>query len=444
MDLTTQRLFFGSTAAAGGPYWLLTVLGDPTATITFLYGVTVDSSDNIYSAGYTNGTSRGASRQVGILLKTDTNGSVLSSTGWGGNTHNDPGNAVAVAPSGNIYFLVRGDNLRDLIFIKYNSAFSLQWQRNLDGPNGGNSNTFKLAIDSSENIYISTTTEDITLGQNHILTASYDSSGNLRWQRAAGITGVLDNGYNCALDSSSNVYVVGATDVSGVGTNTDGVILKYNSSGALQWQRTLGELSNNDRAVSCTVDAANNVYILSVIVGSPGGLQVSKYNSSGTLQWQRKIALTPYASGNGSTIIVDSNSNIYAVSSTTSAGITGTGDLIIVKYDSSGVLQWQRLFGKASLLSIPTGFTFDSNNDLIISGVFASPVTGITLKLPSDGSLTGTYSGWVYQTSSFVESAGSAVDAAGTLTDTAGTLTSGTPTQTGLAITPSTTLTTIP
>lgn len=76
-----------------------------------------------------------------------------------------------------------------------------------------------------------------TSGENHkefdnkapILSAAPD------WYKTFGIN-ATDGGYNVAVDSSNNVYVVGYLD-NGTG-NQDICLIKYDSSGVQQWNRT--------------------------------------------------------------------------------------------------------------------------------------------------------------------------------------------------------------
>jgi hypothetical protein len=106
-------------------------------------------------------------------------------------------------------------------------------------------------------------------------------------------------------------------------------------------------------------------------------------------------------------IAIDSSNNVYGVSQ---------DENYVVKYNSSGTLQWQRSFTGTTI-----GFTgiYWSNNNLYITGLFDT--NGGLFIIKDDGSGTGTYVLGLYTitygASSLTDSAGSATDASVTVTD---------------------------
>ena len=155
-----------------------------------------------------------------------------------------------------------------------------------------------------------------------------------------------------AVDSSDNIYVTGET-TGGLDGNThsgsyDLFLMKYNSSGTKQWTRQLGT-STNDHGKGVTVDSSDNIYVSGYTLGGLDGNTISgnsdiflvKYNSSGTKQWTQQFGSTSPDYGYG--VTVDSSNNIYVTGQTGGVldGNTSAGDndIILVKYNSSGVKQ---------------------------------------------------------------------------------------------------------
>jgi len=68
-----------------------------------------------------------------------------------------------------------------------------------------------------------------------------------------------DIGYAMALDSSENIYVAGHTSSFGAG-NYDMCLVKYNSLGVQQWNRTWHG-GGEDYCLAITLDSSNNIYL---------------------------------------------------------------------------------------------------------------------------------------------------------------------------------------
>ena len=215
------------------------------------WGVTTDSSGNIYVTGKTGG---------------DLDGNTSS----GGN---------------------------DIILVKYNSSGTKQWTKQL----GTTSNDYGYGIttDSSDNIYVSGTTGGGLDGNtdgysNDIFLIKYNSSGTKQWTKQLGTTNG-DYGTGVTTDSSGNIYVTGYTygDLDGNTSsgNQDIFLVKYDSSGTKQWTKQLGTTSN-DQGSGVTTDSSGNIYVTGYTKRgldgntSSGNLDIFlvKYDSSGTKQ----------------------------------------------------------------------------------------------------------------------------------------------------------------
>ena len=201
-----------------------------------------------------------------------------------------------------------------------------------------------------------------------------------------------DRGQGIATDSTGNVYVTGFFVSSG---NYNAFITKYNTSGAIQWQRSLKDslsASQRDYGQGIATDSTGNVYVIGRFKNSSSGTNafITKYNTSGTIQWQRSLADSLDAGGQndqGLGIATDSSGNVY---------VTGR-------------------FGNSS-----------------------SGTNAFITKLPNDGTKTGTWTIdathiLTYATSSLTEAAGTLTGATSSLTEAAGSLTDATSSLTDAA-----------
>lgn len=310
---------------------------------------------------------------------------------------------------------------------------------------------------------------------NAAILAKYDQNGVLQWQRKLSKAGSqMQSLGGVQVASSGNIYVCCQNNITFATIH----VLKYNSSGVLQWQRDLTLASNSlsPGRQAVYLDSSENFYVgFRNFTASPDIAYVVKYNSSGTLQWQRQItisgvdvystAMTGDSSGvYCATISNSTTQNILHIDSSgakgweqTYSGMGGTGnvgaltiaddgDLLlsiqrntttfnnwIVKADvGSGAIQWQYVItGSASsnsdypvvqLLGDDLSFAGRQNNP-------ASTLRGAFFRV-SASSGAGTYynltlasGGLTTSTPTHTVSASSLTDAAGTLTDAAGDMT---------------------
>lgn len=303
----------------------------------------------------------------------------------------------------------------DALIVKYNSDGSQAWQRQLVG--NGEDQFHAVAVDSSNNIYAVGHTLSSGQGGSDALIAKYNSSGTLQWQKTLGRSGGAYPEYfeGVAVDTSGNIFAVGrGTDPAGQGYQC--IIVKYNIAGGILWQRYYGPTStatDQFKGVAATGDA----YCVGSIVGtggliaryngttgspswlkifSPGGeydelhdivvaggaiyivgstrtlatgtydIYVGKYNSTGTPVWHR--TLRGSAEDKGFSITVSPNGYVYISGEINSEG-AGNYDIFVAKFDASGVIQWQRTIGSTSAdQGYNTGIQVDANDDIYITG----------------------------------------------------------------------------
>ena len=264
-----------------------------------------------------------------------------------------------------------------------------------------------IAVDSSDNIYITGTSlgtnvygANVTSGTNDdIFVAKLNSSGEVQWVYTAGGTG-RDRGRKIALDSSGNIYVVGyyrnvvdfgGGDVTSNG-NWDAFLLKLNNSGTFQWVITFGD-TLNDLGRDVVVDSNDNVYMLgdyrgTVTFAGIGGLTATqadmfllKVNSSGDSVW---VYTATSISGDESAraVAIDSSDNLYITGSFSGTMNFGDGnnvtatfshDLFIVKLNSDG--QFQNIYlSSISTAQKAKGIAVDSSGNIYATGNFNGTV----------------------------------------------------------------------
>jgi len=303
------------------------------------YGVTLDSSNNVYLTGVTYGVS---SNDI-LLMKYDSSGMLQWTRTWGGTGH-DIGWGVAVDSLNNIYLAGQtesfGAGSSDMLLVKYDINGVKQWERTWGDTSYEVGRS--VAIDSLNNVYLAGGHEAYWTGSDHMHLVKYDSTGVQLWNRTWGGP-EWDIGRGVTVDSSDNVYFVGSTESFGMGSS-DMVVVKYDSSGVQQWNHTWGG-TGHDECFEISVDSSDNVYLGGRTTSFGAGnndMVLIKYDSSGEQQWNCTWGGPNFDFSWG--VAVDSLDNIYLGGYSTSFGV-GSYDMVVVKYNNSGVQQWNRTWG---------------------------------------------------------------------------------------------------
>jgi hypothetical protein len=114
---------------------------------------------------------------------------------------------------------------------------------------------------------------------------------------------------------------------------------------------TLNDATAGTRFNAVTSDSLGNL----IGVGRFTNSLIAKYNSLGVIQWQKEInAGTPVA------VCTDSSDNIYIAASTGS-------DILVFKYTSSGTLSLQKTISSTGT-DEPAGIVVDSSGNIYVSG----------------------------------------------------------------------------
>jgi hypothetical protein len=169
------------------------------------------------------------------------------------------------------------------------------------------------------------------------------------------------------VESNSDLYVVGQYS-----TGPLLFVMKLNANtGAFVWAKTL---STSNRAVCVAVDSSSNVYV--------GGRTASngvilKVDSSGNLVWQRSVSIG-VASQIKSIAVNTATNTIYALSSPTS---TSNNYSFILSIPTDGSLTGTYSVGGSSVTYASTSETFDA-----ITPTFTSPAFSFTTSTLADAS----------------------------------------------------------
>ena len=190
---------------------------------------------------------------------------------------------------------------------------------------------------------IAGTTSSYGAGQNDVYIVNLDSTGNLNWSKTIGGTG-NDNGNSIITTKDGGYIVAGSTNSFGAG-GYDVFVLKLDSLGTLNWTKTIGG-SGDDNGISI-VGTKDGGFAIAGSTSSYGAGQndvyVIKLDSVGNLKWTKTIGGTTADYGNS---LVQTQDGGYIITGETSSYGAGGYDVYVVRLDSTGSLKWTKTIGR--------------------------------------------------------------------------------------------------
>ena len=182
-----------------------------------------------------------------------------------------------------------------------------------------------------------------------------------------GVVGI-SSGVTCvsySVYSGVDNYVIGGPEST---SPSGGFVVSLSKGGVVNWQRRVTKTGEGVIIYAVKQDLSGNVYAYADVGPS---LQLIKYNSSGVLQWQRKLTSASsidLSFLSSQWLQIDSAGNLYLL---IDHGTT-TREVIVVKYNSSGVLQWQKKYTRASVALTARDLSIDSSDNLYVGMGYGS------------------------------------------------------------------------
>jgi hypothetical protein len=218
------------------------------------------------------------------------------------------------------------------------------------------------------------------------------------------------NGYGLVEDSMGNLYVSGYTDGGSLpgatqyGTASTGnsiFLSKFSSAGVLDWASDLaGGGASNTTGYGLIQDSSGNLYVAGGTTASLTGstqygtystgnnLLLTQFNSSGVPQWTSEFGAGGATSALGLALTEDPSGNFYVAGETINTTLPGAiqygthstvSDLLVVKYNSSGVPQWTNQYGAGgATISQVHAITHDQEGNIYITGNARGTLPGDT------------------------------------------------------------------
>jgi len=329
------------------------------------------------------------------VLKLDSNGAIIWQRTYGGSYRDI---ARSIQQTGDGGYIVAGDTesfgagLSDIWVLKLDSNGATVWQRTYGGSDGDVARSIQQTGDGG--YIVAGNTESFSAGLSDIWILKLNSDGAIEWQQTYGGSDD-DAAYSVSQTGDGGYVVAGNTESFGAGL-IDIWILKLNSDGAIEWQQTYGEWDYDFASfIQQTSDEGYIVaaYTYSFVEYWTEGW-ILKLDSNGAIEWQRTYGASSHGlSKNESDFIYSiqqTGDEGYIAAGVTSSFGAGVNDAWLLKLSSSGAIEWQQTYG-GSDSDVARTIQQTEDGGYIAAGTTESFGAGVNdffvFKLYSDGNI---------------------------------------------------------
>ena len=351
-DVTVEVL--GRTTASGGVHQKNLGLTEFTGGWSKVYGGQgndpasgniVQTSDGGFAlAGDTN--SFGAGGLDAWLIKTDVVGDLQWNVTYGGILDDSASDMIKTKDGGFAlggYSYSFGAGISDFWLVKINATGGLQWNKTYGDV--GNDAALGLVQNSDDSFTLVGSTNSSGAGGMDFWLVKTNSNGLMLWNKTFGGTGD-DYGYAIAQTSDGGYALVGSTTSYGAG-NTDIWLVKTDGSGNFLWSKTFGGAAAEN--AYCIVQSSDGGFAIGGVTSSSGAgssdVYVIKTDTAGTVQWSKTYG---GSAGDYGLHIDQTSEGGFIVCGYANSFGAGGSDGYVIKLDSSGNIQWSKLYGGAN------------------------------------------------------------------------------------------------
>ena len=294
---------------------------------------------SLVAAGFTM-SSTNYSKDI-FVIKTDAQGNLEWQRSYG-DAQDETANSIDISIDGG--FIISGEVINEntgfslCYLIKIDNEGELDWSNTF----GGSQNDNGLSVISTNDAGFAITGMTRSLGDSNgdVWLIKVNSNGEMEWERTYGgddteygrtIQQTVDGGY----------IIIGQTESFGLGYN-DAYLIKTDSQGNEIWSQTFGgQGTDQGRQVVNTLDEGYLISGYTDSFGTLGGFNfwLVKANSLGELEWQRFYG--EQGDDRGLSGIQTSDGG-YAIAGYTNSGTSSGSDILFIKTDDNGSAEFDQ------------------------------------------------------------------------------------------------------
>lgn len=271
----------------------------------------------------------------------------------------DGGYIVAGTSNSNNGHISNSHGNNDFWIIKLDSTGNLIWQKSLGGTSNDSAQSVQQTTDGGYIVAGSSSSNNGDVSANHgysdFWILKLNSTGNIIWEKSLGGSGA-DEAMSVRQTSEGGYIIAGYTNSSNGNVTqnfggSDYWIIKLNSLGNLEWEKSIGNLFDDvSYSAEQTMDGG---YIVAgaTTLNSESGVpdyRVLKLNSAGGIEWSRYFGGNAHDNGQEVRQTPDGGYIVGGWTVSNNGDVTGNHgiqDFWLVKLNSQGSLVWQKTLG---------------------------------------------------------------------------------------------------
>ena len=310
------------------------------------------------------------------LIKTNKDGEEVWNKTYGGSTH-EYGYSVAQTTDGG--YIITGlyhtetAIFADVLLIKTYPNGTQEWNNTFSGESTYDIGNCVLQASDGGYIIVGQTGAIGVNGNTNLWLIKANSTGDLEWQKTFGGP-YADLGYWVIQSSDGGYVITGYTYSYDAGINKDLWLIKTNSTGDLEWNKTIGGGANDEGR--CVVQANDGGYIIAGSTNSYGTdnqeVWLVKTDQNGNHLWNQTYGVSNWDEGHcvmqasdGGYIITGGINAVPLV--TMSIRNAVVSDVLLIKTDENGNEAWNQSYGGTGN-DMGNSVIQDSNGDYIVAG----------------------------------------------------------------------------
>jgi hypothetical protein len=247
----------------------------------------------------------------------------------------------------------------DVYIIKYDDKGKVRWDKVIGGPYNDYGYSVAQTRDGG---FVVAGTKSSHNNVTDVYLIKLDSDGEVQWEKTYDING-NDEGYSVQQTSDGGYVIAGQTS-----GGLKSLLIKTDGSGNMNWHKIYG--GNFNSAINEVQETIDGGFILIGWIGVSKDnfldrdVHLIKTGATGEIQWENKIGGNSYDEGSS---VRQTEDGGFIITGYTSSYGSGSNDLYLIRTNAAGSRLWENTYG-GSGIDVGTSVSQTPDGGFIVSG----------------------------------------------------------------------------